>query len=1386
MTRMHLARILLAIAGGFTIASGTTFAAPKIYRYETAPSATITNVTSSANCTSGTGALNTTFSVSESFTVQSIAIGLNISHTARGDIRGVLTAPGGTSFTFMAEDTSVNTDHYDILVANGFGTSEVASTALNDGDIDPIAEPYYLRLVQNTGMDFYTGNANGTWTLRLCDRDSGSTVGTLNRAKLILTENASVNQSTCSGRVAYNWGDNGNNANFTSATVGGITITETRADSLGGAGIAGNLVTTTATTGNHPGYYQFFVDVVDNSGTDIETVGQMTEFTFSTAVNDLTFSITDNDWANDDFEDYTTVVGYDDNGNTVPWEYTGGGSTQRAGDVVEGDGASSDTQTLGNMDVEFAGSVKRVLIDYLVGDDFDTDDFPDDQKTGITDLTFCGFDFGDAPTSYNVNLTGNGARHVLRNRLVRLGATVPDGETDGAGDTNANLDGGDEDGVASWPTYVTAGTACTGYTTGANEYCVNVNVTNTSGSPANVAGWIDFNGDGDFNDTGERSLPRIRNTGGVAGADDTTWTTGNVPTGTSGATRVLVWSGFGVPVNSSTATFARIRLTTNATASFFTDTTPQPNGLAEDGEVEDYRLPAGTLPVSLARVRSSQSPDGLHIEFGTLAEAGNVGFEIRDVNDGRALSLPIPAAEHGVMGGDYEVHLAAGTLESFYIDDIALDGSRKTHGPYDVGKSYGTDQLDTDRIDWTAVGKTMPTKTFKAGALKLLLGVKDDGIQRITFDALKRGGLSLGSGVASSALMLKDYGARVPLFVDDAGDGEFGPGDAIEFIGKRTINRYSNTNWLTLSMDGSARNVSDMPVVGSALPKVVDAVYTQEADRRFNLSIEGTSPWVDDQILAYDKAVSIARTFTLPAMAPLTPVRVDVAVVGGTDLTTPGPDHSIAVAVNGKNRTTHTFDGAIPQSVGIDIPEGLLPGTQEMSLEVSADLGLPFDLVHYDRFDVHYKRYTHVVDGRFDAAFEAGSGFALTGVSTSGSLWATGEQGAWRMPLSAGQTGLVGNPAAGAVLSWTAAGIDRMSTPVIASVTAPADLPDADFLVITHPSLRDATTDYVALQRSRGYTVAVVDTDAIYARHGDYEASAQAISAYIGAMHMIAPLKYVTLVGADTYDYRNYLGIGSVSFVPTHYEKTSLFIAQTPSDAKHVDVDDDGVPDIAIGRLPARTQEELLGMTRKIILLGNRTIDKALFVSGKDDSGTKRFGGLSLDFSTGLPERTQTNLVQMDDVGRDGTREAILAGFNSGIPLISYTGHTAPSLWDFNGLLFSQDAASMTNGGSPTLVTQWGCWNSYFVDPYAQGLSHQLMVAQGGAGTIYGATTLTEDSSHTLLGQLFFEAIGAGARTVGEAELTAKRRLAELRPDIRDAQLGMQILGDPAMPIRLP
>ncbi|MEO7973494.1 MAG: C25 family cysteine peptidase, partial [Thermoanaerobaculia bacterium] len=67
----------------------------------------------------------------------------------------------------------------------------------------------------------------------------------------------------------------------------------------------------------------------------------------------------------------------------------------------------------------------------------------------------------------------------------------------------------------------------------------------------------------------------------------------------------------------------------------------------------------------------------------------------------------------------------------------------------------------------------------------------------------------------------------------------------------------------------------------------------------------------------------------------------------------------------------------------------------------------------------------------------------------------------------------------------------------------------------------------------------------------------------------------------------------------------------------------------------------------------------------------------------------------------------------------------------------------------------------------------------GAAGAI-GATTLTTESSHRLLGTLFFARVNAGAATVGEAFHGAKQDL-KRQGGAADAIYGMTLLGDPAM-----
>ncbi len=172
-------------------------------------------------------------------------------------------------------------------------------------------------------------------------------------------------------------------------------------------------------------------------------------------------------------------------------------------------------------------------------------------------------DLGDLPDSgagvgannYETLNASGGPSHPIVAGL-RLGATV-DNEADGQPNAGATGDGADEDGITVANLSLTQNVAPV----------VNLTATNTTGTAARVCGFIDYNADGDFADAGESA--------NVA-----------VPTGSNNAPFVL---NFGVvPTGSATASFARFRLSTDTAGAC------APNGVASNGEVEDYAVTIGT------------------------------------------------------------------------------------------------------------------------------------------------------------------------------------------------------------------------------------------------------------------------------------------------------------------------------------------------------------------------------------------------------------------------------------------------------------------------------------------------------------------------------------------------------------------------------------------------------------------------------------------------------------------------------------------------------------------------------------------------------------------------------------------------------------------------
>ncbi|MEZ6062652.1 MAG: GEVED domain-containing protein [Planctomycetaceae bacterium] len=217
-------------------------------------------------------------------------------------------------------------------------------------------------------------------------------------------------------------------------------------------------------------------------------------------------------------------------------------------------GTSTRQETL--MDPDFEPGVRKLITDL---DWAGLDDLGWDVSAVSTQL-----DFGDAPDASNGTGTGNyktraadgGASHVVGAQL-RLGGSVDadSGTLQNAAATADDTNGSDdENGIANAAQQLTlvAGT----------RPVVSVSVTNQLASAATLYGWIDYNGNGLFENSGERASV-------------------TVAAGTVNGTVTLTFPQ--VPRTAVEHTYARFRISTTTAAANST-------GAAPNGEVEDYAV----------------------------------------------------------------------------------------------------------------------------------------------------------------------------------------------------------------------------------------------------------------------------------------------------------------------------------------------------------------------------------------------------------------------------------------------------------------------------------------------------------------------------------------------------------------------------------------------------------------------------------------------------------------------------------------------------------------------------------------------------------------------------------------------------------------------------
>jgi len=337
----------------------------------------------------------------------------------------------------------------------------------------------------------------------------------------------------------------------------------------------------------------------------------------------------------------------------------------------------------------------------------------------------------------------------------------------------------------------------------------------------------------------------------------------------------------------------------------------------------------------------------------------------------------------------------------------------------------------------------------------------------------------------------------------------------------------------------------------------------------------------------------------------------------------------------------------------------------------------------------------------------------------------------------------------------------------------------ADVIIIGHSDLLEIVGFLKQLREQQGWSVVLVDVEDLYDEFNFGSKNPWALKDFLNrAYHFWNPQpRFVLLVGDSSYDPRNYVGFGEFDLVPTKFVDTEHLT--TASDDWFVDFDDDGLPEMAVGRLPVESAEEAATVVSKIIAFEGVAVlmNEALLVADINDSFN--FEGAIADVADELLEGS----MEVREILRDRSataRSDLLALLNQGQLLVNYVGHGSTKTWNGN-LLTSSDAWNLSNFPYLPFLVSMTCLNGFFQDPYSESMAETFLKAErGGAVAVWTSSGLTLPTEQTVMNleliRLLFNGQGL---TIGEAVMRAKQ--AVTNSDIRRTWI---LFGDPTLKLK--
>jgi uncharacterized repeat protein (TIGR01451 family) len=798
-------------------------------------------------------------------------------------------------------------------------------------------------------------------------------------------------------------------------------------------------------------------------------------------------------------------------------------------------------------------------------------------------------------------------------------------------------------------------------------------------------------------------------------------------------------------------------------------------------------------PTAVEMLEMSAVQDGkgkVLVSWTTSFEADNLGFNVyRQTTGGRdkvnkhllAGSALFSRRQELTSGRGYRYkdRLKDGAFAQYYIEDVDLDGTRTLHGPVtpvlvaDVPEAANTDTIadlgSSGGIFVSPAGigasKQAPQPARQLAqqwdlaaqpAVKFM--VADEGWYRVTKRDIVAAGFD--PGIDARRMSLYTGGIEQPLLVDDGGDGVFGDDDALEFYGFGNDTPWSGARayWLVRDKGRNHRVKSDKSKDRGTVTSTPHTFRRVERTVFFTaLTNNGDRENFFGAIVSPGGATQELTVRNLDASGAA--ATLQLVLQGGTL-----GAHRVSLALNGHDLGTLQITDQQRLSKKITIPLAwLTEGANTLALTA---LEGEEDISVVESVELTYPHLLRADEDALRVLAKAGERAAVRGFTTNRirafdvtdpanpiavGVDVTADGAQWQASLVA--------PGSGS-RSILVLGATRIHAPAQVVASRASSWNDrknaADLVIVTARAFASAAEPLAAKRSAEGVVTKIIDVQDLYDEFGYGERGPDAIRAFLDRTRewKRAP-RYALLLGDASFDPRNYLGLGAFDYVPTRLIATQYL--KTASDDWLADFDDDGVPSIAVGRLPARTLADAEGMIAKIVAHDGSSTNVAAVADTDFAADASALNAL-------VPESFTKKITPAGDEAFDSL-------------LLAYVGHGSTSLWNAGG--FTHDAALALDNAKRPFVAAMTCLNGYYHDLFTTSMAEALMLnANGGAVGVWASSALTEPGPQMQVASELYRRLFAGAR-IGDAVREAKRATED--GDVRRTWI---LFGDPSMKLK--